>query len=328
MSDFPNEHLNEQPNNRTRKDKPTVLILVGPTAVGKTAFSIACAKEFDGEILSADSMQIYRGMDVGTAKITPEEMQGVPHYGLDLVNPDEAFTVVEFQKYADRVIRDIWSRGKLPVVAGGTMFYVKALTDHLDFTEAQGDTAFRDEMQAFADREGAEALYAKLREIDPASAERLHANDVKRVIRALEVYHHTGKPMSEAYKEAPPEPKYDVVMAGLNIEDRARLYDRINRRVDIMMEQGLLDEVRSLLEKGYHRDLQSMQAIGYKEILDHFDGRLTLDEAVDAIKQGSRRYAKRQLSWWRREERIIWFDPEKVPTLLRLQEIRQNLEGI
>ncbi|HEU4963961.1 MAG TPA: tRNA (adenosine(37)-N6)-dimethylallyltransferase MiaA [Bacilli bacterium] len=311
-----------------RQAKPTVLIIVGPTAVGKTAFSIAAAKRFDGEILSADSMQIYRGMDIGTAKVTPEEMEGIPHYGLDLIDPDESYTVVEFQAYADRVIRDIWNRGKLPVVVGGTMLYVKSLTDHLDFTEAKEDPAFRDEMYQLAEQEGADVVYARLQEVDPESASRLHPNDVKRVIRALEVHRVTGVPMSQAYKEAPPEPKYDVILVGLNLEDRAHLYERINRRVDIMMEQGLLEEVRRLLDSGYHRDLQSMAAIGYKEIIDYYEGRMTLEEAVDAIKQGSRRYAKRQLSWWRREELVRWYDPEQVSIPLRLQEINQILEGI
>lgn len=309
-------------------DKPRLLILVGPTAVGKTAFSIACAKRFNGEILSADSMQIYRGMDIGTAKVTPEEMQGVPHYGIDLVDPDQPFTVAEFQTYADEVIRDIHARGKLPIVAGGTMFYVKSLTDHLDFTEVSGDPDYRRELQILADEQGGEVLHKQLQRIDPITAAKLHPNDVKRVIRGLEVFHNTGKPMSESYQAEPDEPKYRFRMAGLNLDDRQVLYERINRRVDIMMEQGLVDEVRGLLERGYSRDLQSMQAIGYKEIVDALEGRLTLEEAVEAVKQGSRRYAKRQLSWWRREDRIHWFDVSQTTEEERLSKIASQLEGI
>lgn len=309
-------------------EKPRLLILVGPTAVGKTAFSIECAKRFDGEILSADSMQIYRGMDIGTAKVTPEEMQGVPHYGLDLVDPDQPFTVADFQKYADGVIRDMHSRGKLPIVAGGTMLYVKALTDHLDFTPVRIVPEVRDELSAFAEREGAAALHKRLQEADPKTAERLHPNDTKRVIRALEVYLSTGVPMSESYQEEPTETKYDHAVYGLSVEDRQVLYERINRRVDIMVEQGLLDEVRRLLDRGYPRDLQSMQAIGYKEIVDHLEGRLTYEEAVEAVKQGSRRYAKRQLSWWRRETQIKWFDVMQTTSEHRLQEIERWAAGI
>ncbi|KEO80944.1 tRNA (adenosine(37)-N6)-dimethylallyltransferase MiaA [Tumebacillus flagellatus] len=311
-----------------RPDKPFVLILVGPTAVGKTAFSIAAAKHYDGEILSADSMQIYRGMDIGTAKVTPEETEGIPHYGLDLINPDEPFTVADYQAYADRVIRDIHARGKLPIVVGGTMLYVKSLTDHLDFTEASADPVFRARLQAEADERGGAFLHNRLQEIDPATAERLHPNDVKRIIRALEVFETTGKPMSQAYTEEPPESKYNTLVVGLNLEDREKLYERINLRVDLMMQQGLIEEVRHLLAEGYSRDLQSMKGIGYKEIIDHLEGRLTLEEAVEAVKQGSRRYAKRQLSWWRRETSIQWFDALGTTFEQRFQIIDQLREGI
>lgn len=308
--------------------KPKILIIVGPTAVGKTALSLACAKEFDGEIISADSMQIYKGMDIGTAKIAPEEMEGIPHYGLDLVTPDQPYTVVEFKTYADRVIRDIESRGKLPIIVGGTMLYVKALIDPMDFTEAKEDPEFRQRLWQQAEEHGGEPLHKQLQEVDPVTAERLHPNDVKRVIRALEVHHATGVPLSESFANQAAEGPYDPVLVGLNLEDRQELYERINRRVDIMIEQGLLEEVRTLLDAGYHRDLQSMQAIGYKEIVDHLEGRLTLEEAVEAVKQGSRRYAKRQLSWWRREERIHWFDVQTANEAERLRKIRNLLEGI
>jgi len=310
------------------EEKPRVLILVGPTAVGKTALSLQCAKQWGGEIISADSMQIYKHMDIGTAKIRPEEMQGIPHYGIDLVEPHESFNVADFQNYADRMIRDIHARGKLPIVVGGTMLYVKSLTDHLDFTEARHDQAFRQELQAIADEQGGAVLHKRLQETDPVTAAKLHPNDVKRVIRALEVQHLTGQKMSEAYQEAPQEDKYRFLLAGLNIESREELYARINRRVDIMMEQGLVEEVRSLLANGYHRDLQSMQAIGYKEIVDYLEGRLLYDEAVDAVKQGSRRYAKRQLSWWRQENRVHWFDPDKATNTQLLEDLSALLEGI
>lgn len=309
-------------------EKPPVLILVGPTAVGKTAFSIACAKQYNGEILSADSMQIYRGMDIGTAKVTPEEMEGIPHYGLDLINPDEPFTVADFQAYADGVIRDIHARGKLPIVVGGTMLYVKSLTNHLDFTEASADLAFRARLEAIADEQGGEVLHKQLQAVDPATAARLHPNDVRRVVRALEVYETTGKPMSQAYTEQPPEPKYNALLVGLNLADRAALYDRINLRVDLMLQQGLVEEVQRLRAMGYSRDLQSMQGIGYKEIVDYLEGRLTLEEAVDAVKQGSRRYAKRQLSWWRRETSIHWFDAQETTFSTRFEMIDYLREGI
>lgn len=309
-------------------EKPPVLILVGPTAVGKTAFSIACAKKYNGEILSADSMQIYRGMDIGTAKVTPEEMDGIPHYGLDLIDPDEPYTVADFQAYADRVIRDIHARGKLPIVVGGTMLYVKSLTNHLDFTEASADLEFRARLQTVADEQGGEFLHKQLQAIDSTTAERLHPNDVKRIIRALEVYETTGKPMSEAYSEQPPDSKYNSLVVGLNLADRDVLYERINRRVDLMMKQGLVEEVQALLAKGYTRELQSMQGIGYKEIVDYLEGRVTLEEAVDAVKQGSRRYAKRQLSWWRRETSIHWFDSQETTFLTRFETIDYLRAGI
>jgi tRNA dimethylallyltransferase len=309
-------------------DKPHILIIIGPTAVGKTAFGIACAKAFDGEILSADSMQIYKGMEIGTAKIRPDEMEGIPHYGLDLVTPAEPFTVVDFQAYADRVIRDIKSRGKLPIIVGGTMLYVKSLTDPMDFTEAKEDPDFRQKLWRQAEELGGESLHKQLKQVDPVTAGRLHPNDVKRVIRALEVYHNTGKPMSEAFVNQHQEGKYNPVMVGLNLEDRQELYERINRRVDIMIEQGLLEEVKNLLANGYHRDLQSMQAIGYKEFVDYLEGRLTFEEAVEKVKQGSRRYAKRQLSWWRRESRIHWFDVKQTTEAERLRKISRLLEGI
>jgi len=312
----------------SQTETPRLLILVGPTAVGKTALSLALAKRYNGEILSADSMQIYRGMDIGTAKIRPEEMAGIPHYGLDLVDPDETYTVAQFQSYADAVIRDIHARGKLPIVAGGTMLYVKSLTDHLDFTEVREDPAFREELMRFAATAGNELLHKQLQDVDPVSAAKLHPNDVKRVIRALEVHRVTGRPMSQSYQEHPATPKYKHALVGLNLDDRERLYERINHRVDLMMEQGLLQEVAGLLAHGYHRDLQSMKAIGYKEIVDHLTGRLTYEDAVEAVKQGSRRYAKRQLSWWRQEPRVHWFDVSQTTEMERLQQIDQLVEGI
>lgn len=311
-----------------KKEKLRVLIIVGPTAVGKTALSLACAKAFDGEILSADSMQIYRGMDIGTAKIRPDEMEGIPHHGLDLVDPDQPFTVVEFQSYADRVIRDIHQRGKLPIIVGGTMLYVKSLIDPMDFTEAKEDPEFRQQLWQQAEEQGGELLHKRLQEVDPVTADRLHPNDIKRVIRALEVHHTTGVPMSQSFGNQANEGMYEPVLVGLNLEDRQELYERINRRVEIMIEQGLRNEVEDLLAQGYHRDLQSMQAIGYKEIADCLAGRLTLAEAIESVKQGSRRYAKRQLSWWRREERICWFDVEKTKESDRIQKIQLLLEGI
>ena len=288
--------------------KQPMIILSGPTAVGKTAASIELAKRVNGAIISADSMQVYKYMDIGSAKITPEEMDGVKHYLIDELEPSEEFNIVRFQAMAKAALEEIYENGQIPIIAGGTGFYIQALLYDIDFDNQDCDEAYRAELEAFAKDYGNEALHARLQEIDPASAEKIHANNVKRVIRALEFYRLTGKPISEhneaeQQKASPYNFAYFVLT-----DDRANLYKRIEKRVDIMMEQGLLAEVQKLKDMGYHRNMVSMQGLGYKEILDYLDGKCTLEEAVYTIKLETRHFAKRQLTWFRRERDICWID--------------------
>ncbi len=287
-------------------NKEKLVVLIGPTAVGKTKTSIELAKQFNGEIISGDSMQIYKGMDIGTAKITSEEMDGVPHHLLDIKEPDEAFSVAEFQQLVREKIREIHQRGRLPMIVGGTGLYIQSVIYDYKFSDVPGDDAYRRLLEQQADDHGYEALYEKLQDIDPAAASNIHPNNVRRVIRALEIYHCTGKTMTEYQSEQEHELLYDVAIVGLTM-DRDLLYERINRRVDIMVKDGLLEEVKQLYDKGL-RDVQSIQAIGYKEIYEYFDGNVTLEEAIENLKQNSRRYAKRQLTWFRNKMDVHWFD--------------------
>lgn len=292
------------------EEKQPLIILTGPTAVGKTSLSIELAKRIGGEIISADSMQVYRGMDIGSAKVTKEEMQGVPHYLIDEFEPWEEFHVVKFQEYAKRYIRQIREKGKIPILAGGTGFYIQAVLYDIDFTENGGDTNYRTFLQEIAREKGAQALHEMLRTVDPDSAEAIHANNVKRVIRALEYYHETGEPISkhneqERAKESPYRFAYFV----LN-DARDTLYQNIDLRVDEMMQAGLLDEVRRLRENGCMRDLVSMQGLGYKEMIDYLDGKYDLTEAVRVLKRDTRHFAKRQLTWFRRERDVVWLDKQ------------------
>ena len=290
------------------KTKRPLVILTGPTAVGKTALSIALAKEIGGEIISADSMQVYRRMDIGSAKITPEEMAGVPHHLIDVLEPDQEFNVVVFQKLAKRAVADIYSRGHIPVVVGGTGFYIQALVYDIDFTENDEDTALRRSLEELARREGAEALYERLRAVDPESCESIHANNIKRVIRAIEFYEKTGKKISAHNREQRQnDSPYNFAYFVLN-DDRERIYERINERVDLMMAQGLTEEVRALRESGCRKDMVSMQGLGYKELLSYLEGETSLEEAVYLIKRDTRHFAKRQLTWFRREKEVIWID--------------------
>ena len=292
------------------KKKP-LIILAGPTAVGKTALSISLAKAVNGEIISADSMQVYKGMDIGSAKIRPQEMDGVPHHLIDELEPDEDFHVVLFQKLAKKYMQEIWNKGKVPVLVGGTGFYIQAVLYDIDFTENGEDSTYRQELEQLAVQEGVLYLHEMLREVDRKAAEEIHANNVKRVIRALEYYKETGEPISlhneqERQKESP----YNVAYFVLN-EDRAKLYDKINRRIDIMLEDGLVDEVKALREKGYTRDMVSMQGLGYKEILDYLSGKCTLEEAVYILKRDTRHFAKRQITWMKRERNVCWIQKEE-----------------
>ena len=291
-------------------EKRPMVILTGPTAVGKTALSIELAKKINGSIISADSMQVYRHMDIGSAKIKPEEMEGIPHHLIDVLEPDDEFHVVKFQQLAKKAMREIWERGHIPIVTGGTGFYIQALLYDIDFDENEKEDACRKELEAYAKEHGAEALHEKLAFVDPASAEMIHPNNIKRVIRALEFYEQTGKRISEhnetqRQRESPYAFAYFVLT-----DDRAHLYARINRRVDQMIEEGLVNEVQALKDKGYTKQLVSMQGLGYKEILDYLDGNCTLEEAIYTIKRDTRHFAKRQLTWFKRERDVIWINKQ------------------
>lgn len=291
----------------TEKKLPLV-ILTGPTAVGKTKLSVELAGRIGGEIISADSMQVYRGMDIGSAKVTKEEMQGIPHYLIDEFDPDEEFHVVKFQEYAKKYIRDIHSRGRIPILVGGTGFYIQAVLYDIDFTENGSDTTYREELQEIADTKGPDVLHEMLRQVDPKSAEAIHANNVKRVIRALEYYQETGLPISEHNEEErAKDSPYQFAYFVLN-DERERVYQNIDLRVDLMMEQGLIEEVQKLKDQGCTRDMVSMQGLGYKEILDYLDGVIPLEEAVRILKRDTRHFAKRQLTWFRRERDVLWID--------------------
>ncbi|RJW40914.1 tRNA (adenosine(37)-N6)-dimethylallyltransferase MiaA [Clostridiales bacterium TF09-2AC] len=291
--------------------KQPLIVLTGPTAVGKTSLSIKLAKAIGGEIISADSMQVYRHMDIGSAKITAHEMEGVPHHLIDVLEPDQDFNVVTFQHMAKEALEEIYSHHRIPIIAGGTGFYIQALLYDIDFKENDDESLVRRELEELAAREGEAApavLHAMLEEIDPESAARIHANNVKRVIRAIEYYRLTGERISvhnqeERVKESP----YNFLYYVVNTQ-RPVLYGRIDRRVDQMMENGLVEEVQALKAMGCHRGQTSMQGLGYKEILDYLDGRCTLDEAVYILKRDTRHFAKRQLTWFKRERDVRWLN--------------------
>lgn len=298
-------------NGMMTESKLPLVILTGPTAVGKTRLSVELARRIGGEIISADSMQVYRGMDIGSAKVTREEMQGIPHYLIDEFEPEEEFHVVRFQERARKYIREIIQRGKVPILVGGTGFYIQAVLYDIDFTENGSDMTYRTYLQNIAKEEGAEKLHSLLQQVDPASATAIHANNVKRVIRALEYFHETGQKISEHNEsERQKESPYNFAYFVLN-DERDRIYRNIDLRVDQMMEQGLLQEVKALRGRGCTRDMVSMQGLGYKEILDYMDGRCSLDEAVRILKRDTRHFAKRQLTWFRRERDVIWVDKNK-----------------
>lgn len=290
--------------------KKPCIILTGPTAVGKTKLSIALAKALNGAIISADCMQVYKHMDIGSAKVTPEEMEGVPHYLIDCMDPTEEFHVAAFQEMAMKAMDEIWAQGKLPIIAGGTGFYIQALLKQVDFSETSGESEIRKRLQKELEEQGAAAMHDRLKACDPKAAEEIHPNNSKRVIRALEYFEETGKPISshnEEQKEK--ESPYTYCYFVLN-DDRARLYDRINLRVDIMMQQGLVDEVKKLMDMGLDESYVSMKGIGYKELFPYIRGEMPLESCVEAIKMESRRYAKRQLTWFRREKDVIWVDKQ------------------
>ncbi len=308
------------------------MILTGPTAVGKSELSIKLARQIGGEIISADSMQVYRRMDIGSAKITQQQTEGVPHHLIDVLEPTEEFNVVSFQQLAKKALQDIYARGRLPVVAGGTGFYIQALLYDIDFTENDEDMALRLRLEAMAATQGNEALYERLRQIDPESCESIHAHNVKRVIRAIEFYEKTGTKISEHNRQqrerlSPYNFAYFVLT-----DDRDRLYERINERVDQMLKQGLIGEVSALAAAGCTRDMVSMQGLGYKEILDYLDKRCTLEEAVYTLKRDTRHFAKRQLTWFRRERDVLWiskpeygYDDDRILQYIMTQLKEKNI---
>lgn len=292
--------------------KKKILVLGGPTAVGKTELSISLAKKLNGEIISADSMQIYKYMDIGSAKVTNDEMKGVPHHLIDVVTPNQNFSVSEFKDLGTKAIEEILHDKKLPIIAGGTGLYINALTCNMNFSETEKDEKYRNYLEELAVKNGNEYIHNMLKDIDPIAFNEIHPNNRKKVIRALEVYKLTGKPFSsynsgeDFYKS-----DYDVHYFVLTM-DREKLYNRINYRVELMMKQGLLEECKNLKQMGYNSSMQAMQGIGYKELLFYLEGNITLDEAIDMIKQGSRNYAKRQLTWFRRDPRVRFLDKDKL----------------
>ncbi|WDC83943.1 tRNA (adenosine(37)-N6)-dimethylallyltransferase MiaA [Caloramator sp. mosi_1] len=305
------------------KNKKQIIIIAGPTASGKTNLGIELAKKINGEIVSADSMQIYKYMDIGTAKPSVEEMQGIKHHLIDIIYPDEEFSVALFKQYADNAIEQIYSKGKIPIVVGGTGLYINSLTYSLNFSESEPDKQYRDYLDNLAKQYGAKYLHDMLKNIDPDAANNIHPNNIKRVIRALEVFKNTGKRISEYQSTTKQnEPDYEFAYFCLDMP-RNVLYDRINKRVDIMFEKGLIGEVEKLITLGYTRELQSMQAIGYKEVFDYLDGKLSLEEVKNIIKQNTRRYAKRQLTWFRKDNRIYWLEVFNK----QLDEILSNMLG-
>lgn len=306
--------------------KRPLIVIGGPTACGKTGFSIKLAKEIGGEIISADSMQVYRYMDIGTAKVTPEEADGVPHYLIDELNPDEEYNVMLFQQKAKAYMEEIWAKGKIPILVGGTGFYINALLYDNDFTETENDTSYREECHKLAQEQGAEVLYERLKKIDPEYAANIHANNVKRVTRALEYHYLTGQKFSEHNAEQKEkETPYDAAVIILTM-DREKLYERIELRIDLMMEQGLLEEVKGLLDRGYTPGLVSMQGIGYKEFIPYFKGECTLEEAVTQLKTNTRRFAKRQLTWFRRQIDGLWIDMSKATGEEALEDVLDYLK--
>lgn len=283
-----------------------IICIAGPTASGKTALAVALARELDGEVVSCDSMQVYKRMDIGTAKPSPEERQGIPHHMIDVAEPWEDYSVSRYCADAAPIVEDIVSRGKTAVIAGGTGLYMDSLIRGNDFAPFPS-TGVRERLEREADREGMEALLVRLRAVDPEAAARLHLSDRKRIIRAMEVYLETGETITAHNRrtQALP-PRFSPVWLGLDFESRAELYSRIDRRVDVMLEAGLLEEIRALLRSGIPEKCTAMQAIGYKEFTDALDGRCTVEAAADQVRQSSRRYAKRQLTWFRRNGRIHW----------------------
>ncbi|MEL3971222.1 tRNA (adenosine(37)-N6)-dimethylallyltransferase MiaA [Rossellomorea oryzaecorticis] len=305
--------------------KPKLIVLIGPTAVGKTRTSIQLAKTFDAEIISGDSMQIYKGMDIGTAKITEEEMEGIPHHLIDIKDPHESFSAAEFQQLVREKIAEIDSRGKMPMIVGGTGLYIQSVIFDYQFTDAPGDPEYRSRLEEKVEEKGIAPLFDHLQRVDPEAAKNIHPNNIRRVIRALEIFHCTGNTMTGYQQSQSDELLYDTALIGLTM-DREKLYNRINMRVDLMIDEGLIKEVKTLFDLGV-RDVQSVQAIGYKEIYEYLDGSISLDRAIENLKQNSRRYAKRQLTWFRNKMDVTWFDVTDESHQKIIKEISKFIAG-
>lgn len=291
--------------------KPPLIILAGPTAAGKTNLSIQLAQKIGGSIISADSMQVYRYMDIGSAKITPKERKGIPHYMIDELLPEEEFNIVRFQTLAKQYLAEIYAQGRIPMIVGGTGFYIQSVLYHIDFSKEEGSDSIRRELEEIAKSEGSKVLHQKLMEVDKESAKTIHPNNIKRVIRALEFYRQNGYPISKHNKEERQKKSpYQFAYFVLN-EDRECLYRKIDARVDQMIDQGLLEEVKHLKEMGCHRGMVSMQGLGYKELLSYLEGELSFEEAVSILKRDTRHFAKRQITWFKREKDVIWLEKEQ-----------------
>lgn len=297
---------------------PKVIVICGPTASGKTALSIELAKRIDGEIISCDSMQIYKEMDIGTAKVTKEEMQGIKHYLVDYISPDERYSVARFKQDAKNAIKDIIAKGKTPIIVGGTGLYVDSLIYEIDYPQIELDEEYRNKMENIANEGRLEELYLLAKKIDPKAIEKISPNDQKRIIRVLEIYNSTGKTKTQLEEESRKKVEYDYKVFAINWE-REKLYERINKRVDIMIEQGLIDEVKQIKEK-YSKFPTAMQGLGYKEVVDYLEGKYTKDEMIEKIKMETRRYAKRQITWFKKNKQTIWLNGE--------EDIQKNIDII
>ena len=300
------------------EEKPKAIVICGPTASGKTALSIELAKKIDGEIISCDSMQIYKDMDIGTAKPTKEEMQGIKHYLIDFVSPDKRYSVADFKQDAKNAMKEIIAKGKTPIIVGGTGLYVDSLIYEIDYPNIEFDENYRKQLEEKAEKEGLEKLYEEARKIDPQAIEKISVNDQKRILRILEIYHATGKNKTEQEKESRKNPvEYDYHVYAINW-DREKLYERINKRVDIMIEQGLIEEVQKIYQK-YATFPTAMQGLGYKEVVEYLENKCTKEEMIEKIKMETRRYAKRQLTWFRKNKQTIWLDgQEKIQNNIKI----------
>lgn len=304
--------------------KPTVYVIGGPTASGKSKLAVELAKKINGEIVSADSMQIYKDMNIGTAKVTAEEMQGIKHHLIDFISPEERYSVSDFKKDAENAIEEILKNGKTPIIVGGTGLYIDSLIYGIEFQDEEVDTDYRNELNEIAEKEGLEKLYKKAEEIDPEAMKKISENDKKRIIRVLEIFHKTGKTKTEQEKESRKnEVKYNYKVYAITM-DRSKLYERIEQRVDRMIESGLIEEVKSILKK-YSKFPTAMQGLGYKEVVEYLEGKTTKEEMIDKIKKETRHYAKRQLTWFRKNKETIWLDGENtieknIRVILEMQE--------